>query len=208
MATESNGLRVELQDVSKRFGRQWIVKQLTTTYLSGHTYGISGRNGSGKSTLLRMVAGQLTPSRGRVRHLIDNRPINISEVYQQVSWIGPYSELIEELTVSEMLTFHFRMKPALASLTVGDILGRIELASAADRKLSECSSGMRQRVLLATALYSSAPLLLLDEPTITLDGAAVTWFEAELDRYRGDKCCIIASNDARDLRSCTHTLDL
>lgn len=208
MATEAVKLRLELSEVSKRFGRQWIVKQLTATYQSGNSYGISGRNGSGKSTLLRIIAGQLSPSRGRIRHLLDDRELKISEVYRQVSWIGPYSELIEELTVTEMLLFHFRMKPCLPGLTVADIVDRIGLTAAADRKLSECSSGMRQRVLLATGLYAAAPLLLLDEPTITLDAAAVTWFEGELDQYRGNKLCIIASNDPRDLRLCSHTLDL
>ena len=88
------------------------------------------------------------------------------------------------------------------------MLNRIELQRYRNRTLLECSSGMRQRVLLATALYAATPLLLLDEPTVTLDDTAAGWFAGELRRVAPGRLVIIASNDARDLALCDECLSL
>ncbi|WP_157976277.1 ATP-binding cassette domain-containing protein [Lewinella sp. IMCC34191] len=201
-------MTVRLDEVSKRFGRQWIIKQLSTDFVSGRTYGISGRNGSGKSTLLRMLAGQLSPSRGRVSYTLNGRTVAPDKIYRYVSWTGPYFEIVEELTLLEMLTFHFELKSARAGLDAASILDRTGLTAYAQRPLLDCSSGMRQRILLATALYADTPLLLLDEPTVTLDATAAGWFAEELRQFSENRLVIIASNDPRDLASCEQVTDL
>ncbi len=209
METEGVGeLHILLEEVSKRFGREWILRQFSGAYHSGQVYGIRGRNGSGKSTLLRILAGQLSPSRGRIGWQVGGRQVPVAEVYRLVSWTGPYLEMVEELTVAELLTFHFTLKRTLHGLTVNDLLDRIELMPYRNRRVSECSSGMRQRVLLATALYADTPLLLLDEPTVTLDQEAAGWFERELRRYCIGRLTVIASNDPRDLTACDAVRDL
>ncbi len=205
MATEPPRLEIRLEEVSKRFGRQWIIRQRNATYRSGTIYGIRGRNGSGKSTLLRLLAGQLSPTRGRVSYLLDGRPLPVESVFRQVSWTGPYLEIVEELTVSEFLSFHFTLKPLLPGLTVELVLDRIGLRTSRHLPLTDCSSGMRQRVLLASALYANTPLLLLDEPTVTLDSDSAAWFQAELARYGTGRLTIVASNDERDLVACAST---
>lgn len=201
-------LELRLEEVSKRFGRQWVIRQLSATYRSGTTYGIRGRNGSGKSTLLRILAGQLSPSRGRIRYALGGRALAAQEVYTQVSWTGPYLELVEELSVEELLQFHFGLKPLRAGLDVGEVLERMDLTPFRRRSLLDCSSGMRQRVLLATGLYAATPLLLLDEPTLTLDRAAADWFYGELATYGAGRLVIVASNEERDLAVCTQTMTL
>ena len=202
MATEQPPLQIVLDRVSKRFGREWVLRQLTQQYQSGSIYGIEGRNGSGKSTLLRLLAGQLSPSRGSVTFTLGGRPLPVAEVYRCVSWTGPYLEVVEELTIEEALQFHFGLKPLAAQLTVAEVLDRIELGAFRRRTLRDCSSGMRQRILLATGLYAATPLLLLDEPTVTLDRTAADWFTRELSRYAAGRLVVIASNDARDLALC------
>ncbi len=117
-------------------------------------------------------------------------------------------EIVEELTVEEFLAFHFALKPLRDGLHVGDVLDRIELTHARGRRLFDCSSGMRQRVLLSTALYGGAPLVLLDEPTVTLDEDAGAWFQRELAWIKSDRLLIIASNDEDDLRQCTRRIVL
>ncbi|MGB3798294.1 MAG: ABC transporter ATP-binding protein [Lewinella sp.] len=201
-------MTIRLADVSKRFGRQWIIRQLSTEFEGGQTYGISGRNGSGKSTLLRMLAGQLSPSRGRVIFELNGQQVAPEKVYQYVSWTGPYFEIVEELTLLEMLTFHYEIKRALPGLTASSILERTGLTAFADRPLLDCSSGMRQRILLATALYADTPLLLLDEPTVTLDANAADWFANELRDFSSNRLVIVASNDPRDLATCGRVTDL
>ena len=206
MATEP--LELRLEEVSKRFGRQWVIRQVSAAYRSGTTYGIRGRNGSGKSTLLRLLAGQLSPSRGRITYTLGGRSLPVQQVYTQVSWTGPYLELVEELSVEELLQFHFGLKPLQAGLDVGEVLERVDLTSFRRRTLLDCSSGMRQRVLLATGLYAATPLLLLDEPTLTLDRTAADWFYGELSTYGAGRLVIVASNDERDLAVCTQTMTL
>ncbi|PPK84280.1 ABC transporter family protein [Neolewinella xylanilytica] len=201
-------MTVRMEDVSKRFGRQWVIKQFSEAFHTDTIYGIRGRNGSGKSTLLRMLSGQLSPSRGRVVFQKAGVAIPPDRIYRYVSWTGPYFEVVEELTVLEMLTFHFRLKPAAEGMTPAIILDRTGLTPFADRPLLDCSSGMRQRILLATALYAAAPILLLDEPTVTLDREAAEWFEAELQRFAVGRLTVIASNDPRDLKACASVTDL
>lgn len=197
-----------LESVAKHFGREWILRDLNLRYEGGGTYGIRGRNGSGKSTLMRLLAGQLTPSRGRVTHRIDDRTIAPSEVYRLVSWMGPYIEVVEELTAAEWLRFHFALKPARAGLTPARMLERTQLQAYGDRRLSDCSSGMRQRLLLATVLYADTPIVLVDEPTLTLDTTAAAWFSDELETYGKGRLVIIASNDERDLAPCSSITEL
>ena len=232
MATAAARLdRIVLDGVGKRFGRQWIVSDLSRELRVGTTYGVRGRNGSGKSTLLRLLAGQLTPTLGGLRFYAGAHEVAVADVFRQVSWTGPYFEIVEELTIREALDFHFSLKPLLPGYSVfpagggarvrrgeGEaggrppdsdvLLDRIELAHVRNRKLSDCSSGMRQRVLLATALYADTPILLLDEPTVTLDEDSAAWFLRELARVSADRLVVIASNDERDLQHCTEFVAL
>ena len=194
--------------MSKRYGRQWVLRDFNDQFVSGEVIGIQGRNGSGKSTLLRLLCSQLTPSRGAVAWHLGQREVGIDDRYRYTSWTGPYTEFIEEFTIEELLAFHFGLKPLRADLRLEELPERMELGFARRRKLSECSSGMRQRVLLGTALYAATPLLMLDEPTVTLDGTAREWFRGQLTEAKGGRLVVIASNDEEDLRQCTRRVTL
>jgi ABC-type multidrug transport system ATPase subunit len=201
-------VRIELQEVSKRFVRQWVLREVNGEWYSGNRYGIAGRNGSGKSTLMRLLAGLLSPTRGLIRRERSGKEVATGEWYRSVSWTGPYLEVAEELTVEEVLRFYFALKPLRPGLNVATILERIELTPARNRRLSACSSGMRQRVLLATAIYAATPLILLDEPSLTLDNSSTDWLNRELSNYTRDRLLIIASNEADDLVDCDSVMTL
>lgn len=201
-------IEIELRRLSKRFGRRWVIRELDATLRAGEMVGIDGRNGSGKTTLLRLISGQLTPSRGRVRWTMSGEEVRDDDRYRAVAWAGPYLELPEELTIAEFFDFHFRMKPLRAGLTVDDLPEMVELADARNRLLGDCSSGMLQRVMLGSVLYADAALLLLDEPTLTLDGGAKYWFFDQLKRFRDGRLVVIASNDAEDLAICDRRITL
>lgn len=202
-------LSITTDRLGKRFGRQWIIKDLSLSLSAGEVIGVQGRNGSGKSTLLRMLCGQLTPSRGKVTWQSNNKQtVKLDDWYRYVSWTGPYTELVEELTVAEHLAFNFAFKPLLSGITVEDLPERVGLHTARNRSLLDCSSGMRQRVLLGGALYAATPLLLLDEPTVTLDSEAAAWFQRELTAVKAGRLVVIASNDPADLEQCTRTITL
>jgi len=201
-------IQLTLTGVGKRFGRNWILQDLNEQFSGGERIGIKGRNGSGKSTLLRIICGQLTPSRGAVALKINEEEVSVNDLYRYVSWTAPYLEIVEELTITEFLAFHFGLKPLLPGLSLTDLPSLLELNDVRKRKLSACSSGMRQRVLLGSALYANTPLLLLDEPTVTLDEDAIDWFHQQLADYCGARLTLIASNEASDLQDCQRVLTL
>lgn len=199
-------ISLRLEGIGKRFGRNWVVENFSDTFLANEIIGVRGRNGSGKSTLLRLLCGQLTPSRGEIQFSLGKETIPVGSRYQYVSWTGPYLEIVEELTIAEFLRFHFSLKPLQPDLQLTDVPVLIELDHVRNRKLSDCSSGMRQRVLLGSALYADTPLLLLDEPTVTLDEEAVNWFHQQLSFRKQDRLVVIASNDAADLAETTRQI--
>lgn len=199
---------IQLDQIGKRFGRHWIIQDFSDAFSGGEEIGIKGRNGSGKSTLLRMLCGQLTPSRGSIQFTLSGEAVPPADRYRHVSWTGPYLEIVEELTILEFLTFHFKLKPLQPGLRLKEIPLRLELDHVRNRKLADCSSGMRQRVLLGSALYAATEVMLLDEPTVTLDREAAEWFHRELDAFREDRLVFVASNDPDDLRACTRVIAL
>ena len=191
-------MQLTLQDIGKRYRREWILKHIDLTVRSGAMIGVTGPNGSGKSTLLRMLAGYLTPSRGRIQHEVAGRMLPIEEVYREVTYAAPYIELIEELTLSEAVRFHERFKPFYPDLHPDEVVALLDLEAARDKPLRNFSSGMLQRVKVGLACCSRSSLLLLDEPTTNLDAAGAAWYQALLHRYRPGRTVVIASNVTSD----------
>ena len=89
-------MKVELNQVGKRFRRDWVLRGVNLLVEPGSRIAITGPNGSGKSTLLKMICGHLTPSKGKVNFSVDGRKIELDQVYTQLAYAAPYIELIEE----------------------------------------------------------------------------------------------------------------
>src|ERR1700753_1955820 len=102
--------RLSLQNIGRRFNRDWIFRGVDYTFYSGKIYAILGPNGSGKSTLLQVLNGSLSPSIGTIGFFNDDVAVEIDKVYQHLSLAAPYLELIEEFTLSEVIDFHFKFK--------------------------------------------------------------------------------------------------
>lgn len=202
-------MHIRLEQLSKRFDREWIVRQFSYSFSAGNCYGISGRNGAGKSTLLRLLSGHLSPSRGHISFEHNSKAIAAESLYPLLSYVGPYIELVEELSLEELIRFHFSFKPLQPGLKLQDIPDKMELSKAKKRPINQYSSGMKQRVMLGLSLYSATPLLLLDEPTITLDKQGRQWFHQQLNEQMGpDRLTIIATNVDEDLEPCDYQIDM
>jgi ABC-type multidrug transport system ATPase subunit len=202
-------MKIVLDQVGKRFGRDWVLRRLNYQFESGTAYALQGPNGSGKSTLIRLLCGHLTPSRGTVRFSDDaGREIPVSVIYRECTLAGPYIDLIEEFTLEEAIDFHFRFKTLQPELERSELPELFELAGARRRYLSEFSSGMRRRLQLGLAICSQSPILLLDEPTVTLDAAGVAWFLGLAERFRRNRLVVVASNVASDFAFCEQALDV
>lgn len=190
-------MKLEVVNLGKRFNREWIFRNLSFTFEPGRIYAVTGPNGSGKSTLLRILWGQLPPTTGEVWLRNASSQIDASELYPHVSIAAPYMELIEEFTLLEMVSFHFKFKKPAAGLTPSQVISALELESAKDKLIGNFSSGMKQRLKLGLAFFSDTTLLFLDEPSTNLDEHSNRWYHSLLGKT-GNRVVIIASNQAEE----------
>src|SRR5688572_533377 len=100
-------MRIELKQIGKKYNREWIFRDVDFVFEENSKTVILGPNGSGKSTLLQIISGILTPSKGELFYTIHNKTIPVEEIFQYLSISAPYLELIEELTLQELIDFHF-----------------------------------------------------------------------------------------------------
>lgn len=185
-------MHCELKGISKRFGRDWVLKDVDLDISAGQRVALLGSNGSGKSTLLRIIAGQLGASRGEVIHYIEGKRIAIDTVYTHLSFVAPYIDVYRQFTFEELVEFHFSLRKFRNGKSKSAVLDSISLPT--NKPLSTFSSGMMQRVKLALALYTDSQLMLFDEPTMNLDDEGGHWFLKQLDEIPQGVTVMIASN--------------
>lgn len=107
-----------------------------------------------------------------------------------------------------MLQFHQQFKPFLPDMTLSDIMASVELEQSAHKQIQYFSSGMKQRAKLAQAIFSRAPLLLLDEPCTNLDEAGVNLYHGLMEKYTRDKLVVVSSNDLKEYEQCQTYLQM
>jgi ABC-type multidrug transport system ATPase subunit len=186
---------LDAQNLGRRYGRQWIFRQLSHDFQPGSATAILGPNGAGKSTLLSILAGQLLPSEGQVAYSLTGQPLPVAEVPRHLAYCAPYLELPEDFTLLELLAFHTRLKPLRPGLTVAELVDIMYLHKARHQAVRTFSSGMKQRLKLGLALYAAAPLLLLDEPTTNLDAQGTAWYLEHVARVReAGRLVVVSSN--------------
>jgi ABC-type multidrug transport system ATPase subunit len=191
-------MNIEVENLGKRFNREWIFKKLTFLFEAGTTYAIVGPNGCGKSTLLQVLWGQLPQSVGKIKYTRSSEVVEGNDVFEHLSIATPYMDLIEEFTLLEMVEFHFKFKKLRNGLSTNDFLELLELKPAKNKTLDKFSSGMRQRVKLGLAFYSDVQAIFLDEPTTNLDKTSTQWYLKNLHGLPKDMLIFIASNQEHE----------
>jgi ABC-type multidrug transport system ATPase subunit len=187
-------MQVELQNISKIFQNHAVFKGVNLSLADGYTGVILGGNGSGKSTLLKVISGALTPSSGGVIFSENGTAIPAEAHYQKVAFCGPYTDLIEDFTLIELIQFQQKFRPFLPGIAQTEILSWLNLRRFENRPIKTYSSGMKQRVRLALTIFSDVPLLLLDEPTSNLDPEGKGWYRKLIESFLGQRSAIVASN--------------
>lgn len=201
-------MQIQLSDAGKKFNREWIFRGVDFIFQSGKTYAITGPNGSGKSTLLQAIAGSLNLTTGKITWQQKSTEVADDKVYHYLSLAAPYLELIEEMTAREFLQFHASFKPLISTVTTNTILQLIGLEKAADKQIRYYSSGMKQRVKLAQAIFSDVPLLLLDEPCTNLDISGYDLYHRLIKDYCSSKTIIVSSNDQMEIDFCEERIQI
>lgn len=202
-------MKITLENIGKRYNNEWIFRGVNKEFTTGEHCAVLGANGSGKSTLLQIINGNYAQSEGAISYSVDGQDIEVEKVFRYISIATPYLELMEEFTMKEMLEFHGSFKPYLDGISVSDIVDILGLGKSKDKELKYFSSGMKQRVKLAIAIFSDTPLVLLDEPTSNLDRAGVEWYKSLVEKYSANRLFIVCSNQLKDeYFFCTQTLSV
>ena len=202
-------MQISLVNSGKRFNREWIFRGLDYTFSSPNAYAIIGNNGSGKSTLLQTICGAISLSEGKCAWENDAAIIPDEKIHQQFSIVTPYLELIEEMTAKEFLHFHEAFKPFIPNISILQMIDFVELpASAADKQIRYYSSGMKQRLKLAQAVFSDAPVILLDEPCTNLDDKGYELYHRLLKDFCSNKLIIVSSNEPAEYDFCKEIIDI
>jgi len=199
---------ISLQNIGRRFNREWIFRGVDHTFTDNRSYAILGPNGSGKSTLLQVLNGSLAPSIGELKYFDGDAAIEISEVYKHLSLAAPYLELIEEFTLSEVIDFHFKFKPYKGGIDKAAVIDLLAMQASKNKLIRYFSSGMKQRLKLALAFCSDTPLLMLDEPTSNLDTQGVDWYLGLVQQFSAGRLTIICSNQEHEYSFCDEYLSI
>ena len=193
-------MKINLSQAGKRFNREWIFRNISLNFESANSYAIIGPNGSGKSTLLQCLAGMMQLSEGEIGYTGNLKPLENEDAYKQISFCAPYLELIEEMTLIEFLDFHSSFKHFLPEVTTKSVIEVLELQPAARKQIRYYSSGMKQRVKLAQAIFSNSKIVLLDEPCSNLDADGIELYHSLINDHCLNRLVIVSSNDEIEYR--------
>ncbi|HXH03464.1 MAG TPA: ABC transporter ATP-binding protein [Candidatus Competibacteraceae bacterium] len=185
---------VELEQVSKVFERLEALAGLSLRVSEGEVVGLLGHNGAGKSTTMKLILGLIRATGGEVR--VFGQPPHGAQAHHLRLRIGYLPENVmfyEQLTGREVLRYFGRLKRVAAG-QVDELLERVGLQGAADRRVKTYSKGMRQRLGLAQALLGWPRLLILDEPTVGLDPLAIRDFYTIIDELQAQGVTVILSS--------------
>lgn len=184
--------RLEVTGLGKRFYRHWVFRHLDMEVHGGEQVLLCGENGSGKSTLMRILAGQLTPTEGRVCLVVDGKEVDPEYSYRHISWSGPYMELYTDLNLKEAIHLHASFRPMMASPR--EVMQLLQLEDQAGKLLKHFSSGMLHRVKVGLAILTASRLLLLDEATTNMDAVNSQLVLGLVERYLEGRGLVYASN--------------
>jgi ABC-2 type transport system ATP-binding protein len=189
---------IKINNLVKRYKNALAVKNMNFSILKGQTIGLLGPNGCGKSTTIGMLLGLIKPTSGSVIINEQNMENNRTNLLQKMNFISPYIELPKKLTIEENLKVYGRMYGVRdLKNKVHELMEMLNLKDFKKRKTGELSSGQKNRVSLAKALINDPEILLLDEPTASLDPDVGDYVRSIIENFSSDKqkTILIASHN-------------
>ncbi|MGA3002025.1 MAG: ABC transporter ATP-binding protein [Acetobacteraceae bacterium] len=203
---------IEVHGLTKRYGDVLAVDGIDFVASPGATLGLLGGNGAGKTTTIAMLLGLLLPTSGSICVLGHDMLRDRFAALARMNFSSPYVSLPHRLTVRENLRVYGHLYNVRGTETrIAELAAELDLGALLDRPAGQLSAGQKTRVALAKSLINRPELLLLDEPTASLDPDTGDLVRGWLERYRADTGCtiLLASHNMAEVeRLCSHVLML
>ena len=201
---------IEIKKLTKTYNNFLAVNDINFVIEKNKTLGLLGPNGCGKTTTIGMILGLVTPSLGEI--LIENKNINLfrrDEILKRFNFASPYVELPKKLTVKQNLEIYGRLY-GIQNLDerINDISSELDIKNFFERKTGELSSGQKNRVSLAKSLINKPEILLLDEPTASLDPDIGDFIRSYIQDYKSNNkvTIILASHNMSEVERLCDTI--
>ena len=201
---------IEIKNLAKLYGSKMAVKDISFSIKENEILGLLGPNGCGKTTTIGMILGLLKPSGGEIKINGEKIEENRENILKKINFISPYIELPKKLTVKQNLIVYGKL------YDIDNLNGRIEyltnklkIQDLLDRVTGELSSGQKNRIALAKALINKPKVLLLDEPTASLDPEIGDYVRTFLENYikENNVSILLASHNMNEVtRLCSSIL--
>ena len=193
---------VEVKNLRKNYGEKEAVKSISFKINENEILGLLGPNGSGKTTTIGMMLGLLKPNSGDI--LIEGKKIeeNRIEILKKINFISPYIELPKKLTVKQnLIVFGKLYKINKLNERIDYLTSKLRLEDILNRITGELSSGQKNRASLAKSLINDPKVLLLDEPTASLDPEIGDFIRSFLEKYKKEKkiSILLASHNMNEV---------
>ena len=205
-------MTIKVENLNKQFNNILAVKNINFKINPGSIVGLLGPNGCGKTTTIGMMLGLIKPTSGNV--FINDKNIdsekNRTNLLEKMNFISPYVELPKKLTIEENLKVYGRMYGVNnLEKKISNLMEELNLNEFKKRKSGELSSGQKNRVSLAKALINDPEILLLDEPTASLDPAVGDYIRGYIESYASKKgaTILLASHNMNEVeRLCNEVM--
>jgi ABC-2 type transport system ATP-binding protein len=201
---------IEAEKLTKRYGDETAVDGISFAVAAGSITGLLGGNGAGKTTTIGMTMGLVSPTGGRVSVFGADMARDPYKVLHRINLESPYVDLPHRLTVRQNLTvFGLLYGVADRRERIARLAADLDLAEFIDRPAGKLSAGQKTRVALAKALINDPDLLVLDEPTASLDPDTADWIRGHLERFRARRnaTILLASHNMAEVeRLCDRVL--
>ncbi len=179
-------MSIHIKNLSKKFNQIYAVNNINLSISTNKTVGLLGPNGCGKTTSIGMMLGLIKPTSGDI--IIQNKNINTferNELLSIMNFASPYVELPKKLSVKQNLEIYGRLYGVKnLSLRVNELAEDLNLKDFLNKKTGELSSGQKNRVSLAKSLINKPEILLLDEPTASLDPDTGDYVRSYVQSYK------------------------
>jgi ABC-2 type transport system ATP-binding protein len=198
---------IEINNLTKQFNNTLAVKNISFKVGKGKIIGLLGPNGCGKTTTIGMMLGLIKPSSGSVIISGQNIEYNRTRLLEKMNFISPYVELPKKLTVEENLKVYGRLYGVKNLMDkISYLMEKLNLIDFKSRKTGELSSGQKNRVSLAKALINDPEILLLDEPTASLDPDVGDYIRGFIENYASNQgaTILLASHNMNEVERLCH----